>query len=209
MDVYETVTEVAAAPQRAHFSAEWVFGSVFASITSALWCSASAQRAQFNMSDDFCRQEQAGYNKHSTVLSTVWWVHEDWPGVCRATGAPSMSESCGNVIASSSLISRYVQAGTGLSADDEPRFLVTGARGQIGAELIPMLRERHPGAVIASDVRMSREALDAGPFVYCDVQVPWRLSSPGPVAFPTRVCVSVVQEGMRPYTSLLCPLDSN
>ena len=82
------------------------------------------------------------------------------------------SESFGNVTASSCLISRYVQAGTGLSADDEPRFLVTGASGQIGAELIPMLRERHPGAVIASDVRMSREALDAGPFVYCDVQVP-------------------------------------
>ena len=31
---------------------------------------------------------------------------------------------------------------------------------------------RHPGAVVASDVRMSREALEAGPFVYCDVQVP-------------------------------------
>lgn len=92
--------------------------------------------------------------------------------MCLATVASSISESCGKMTAGSCLISRYVQAGTGLNADDEPRFLVTGASGQIGAELIPMLRERHPGAVIASDVRMSREALDAGPFVYCDVQVP-------------------------------------
>ena len=29
---------------------------------------------------------------------------------------------------------------------------------------------RHPGSVIASDVRMNRDLLDAGPFVYCDVQ---------------------------------------
>ncbi len=36
---------------------------------------------------------------------------------------------------------RTGQAGV-LGSDDEPRFLVTGASGQIGAELISLLRER-------------------------------------------------------------------
>lgn len=52
-----------------------------------------------------------------------------------------------------------------------PRFLVTGAGGQIGSELVPLLREKvGPENVIASDVRTSRDLLESGPFVYCDVQ---------------------------------------
>ena len=29
---------------------------------------------------------------------------------------------------------------------------------------------RHPGSVVASDVKMNRELLEGGPLVYCDVQ---------------------------------------
>ncbi len=32
------------------------------------------------------------------------------------------------------------------------------------------LHRRHPGCVVASDVRMNRHHLGIGPFVYCDVQ---------------------------------------
>ncbi|KAK9915249.1 hypothetical protein WJX75_006733 [Coccomyxa subellipsoidea] len=64
----------------------------------------------------------------------------------------------------------YLRTGQGPSDVDEPRVLVTGASGQIGAELIPLLRQKHPDCVVASDVRMNREVTGAGPFVYCDVQ---------------------------------------
>ncbi|BDA43208.1 L-threonine 3-dehydrogenase, mitochondrial [Coccomyxa sp. Obi] len=64
----------------------------------------------------------------------------------------------------------YLRTGQGPNDVDEPRFLVTGASGQIGAELIPLLRHRHPGCVVASDVRMNRDVAGAGQFVYCDVQ---------------------------------------
>lgn len=36
----------------------------------------------------------------------------------------------------------YLRTGHQPDSEEQPRFLVTGASGQIGAELIPMLRER-------------------------------------------------------------------
>eukprot|EP00271_Cylindrocystis_brebissonii_P023448 TRINITY_DN9730_c0_g2_i1.p1 TRINITY_DN9730_c0_g2~~TRINITY_DN9730_c0_g2_i1.p1 ORF type:complete len:521 (-),score=47.64 TRINITY_DN9730_c0_g2_i1:1272-2675(-) len=52
------------------------------------------------------------------------------------------------------------------------RYLVTGACGQIGVELVGYMRERLGAeAVIASDVKTrSRDFLASGPFVYLDVQ---------------------------------------
>ncbi|MGD8699679.1 MAG: L-threonine 3-dehydrogenase [Gemmatimonadales bacterium] len=51
--------------------------------------------------------------------------------------------------------------------------LVTGALGQIGAELVSALREQHgPDRVIASDIRMPATPSDPdGPFEYVDVTV--------------------------------------
>jgi nucleoside-diphosphate-sugar epimerase len=50
------------------------------------------------------------------------------------------------------------------------RILVTGALGQIGAELVPALRDRYgPDHVIASDIRTPSHAADPdGPFVHLD-----------------------------------------
>eukprot|EP01139_Manchomonas_bermudensis_P023973 Amastigsp_a841811_307.p1 type:complete len:368 gc:universal Amastigsp_a841811_307:2-1105(+) len=52
-----------------------------------------------------------------------------------------------------------------------PRILVTGCLGQIGSELVPLLRATHGvDNVIASDVRRpSAELHKAGPWEYCDV----------------------------------------
>eukprot|EP00455_Lapot_gusevi_P057838 TRINITY_DN996_c0_g1_i1.p1 TRINITY_DN996_c0_g1~~TRINITY_DN996_c0_g1_i1.p1 ORF type:complete len:353 (+),score=75.37 TRINITY_DN996_c0_g1_i1:51-1109(+) len=52
----------------------------------------------------------------------------------------------------------------------EPRFLVTGATGQIGSELVSLLRVKY-GAdrVVASDVKEPPKNFSAGPFSQCDV----------------------------------------
>ncbi len=52
-------------------------------------------------------------------------------------------------------------------------ILVTGALGQIGAELVSALREQHsPDQVVASDIRMpARPGEPDGPFEYVDVTV--------------------------------------
>jgi len=53
----------------------------------------------------------------------------------------------------------------------ETRVLVTGACGQIGAELVPYLRARlGTENVIASDVKTNPGMLRDGPFMYLDVQ---------------------------------------
>jgi nucleoside-diphosphate-sugar epimerase len=51
------------------------------------------------------------------------------------------------------------------------KFLVTGAVGQVGQELVPYLRDLHGAEnVIASDVRSPPQDLyQAGPFQYIDV----------------------------------------
>ena len=53
------------------------------------------------------------------------------------------------------------------------KILVTGALGQIGAELVSALREQHgPDYVVASDIRMPAEPSEPnGPFEYVDVTV--------------------------------------
>ena len=51
-----------------------------------------------------------------------------------------------------------------------PKILVSGASGQIGAELVPALRERYgTDAVIGTDIRSDRSAREApGPFEFVD-----------------------------------------
>jgi len=57
------------------------------------------------------------------------------------------------------------------SPPHQPRLLVTGALGQIGTELVPLLRERHgAGNVVASDVRKPVGVVgEGGPFAYLDI----------------------------------------
>lgn len=51
-----------------------------------------------------------------------------------------------------------------------PRVLVTGATGQIGVELVPLMRARYGAtSVVATDIKHSRELAAGGPFAYCDV----------------------------------------
>jgi len=51
-----------------------------------------------------------------------------------------------------------------------PRVLVTGATGQIGAELVHLMRERYGSAsVLATDLKSSAELKHAGPFAFLDV----------------------------------------
>ena len=59
-----------------------------------------------------------------------------------------------------------------------PRLLVTGAVGQVGAELVPYLREVFGASnVIASDVRQPPDDLyQGGPFQYVDVLETTQLS---------------------------------
>ncbi len=53
------------------------------------------------------------------------------------------------------------------AVEKKPRILITGALGQIGTELVPVLRQRYgPENVIATDVRKS--SID-GPFAYLDI----------------------------------------
>ncbi|KAL6760658.1 hypothetical protein V8C86DRAFT_3132300 [Haematococcus lacustris] len=64
----------------------------------------------------------------------------------------------------------YLGTGRDPASAADPRFLVTGACGQIGAELIPFLRARvGVENVISSDVKTNRTMLESGPFVYLDV----------------------------------------
>jgi nucleoside-diphosphate-sugar epimerase len=51
----------------------------------------------------------------------------------------------------------------------EKAILVTGALGQIGPELVPVLRDRYGAErVIASDLRAPAQGGDDGPFVQLD-----------------------------------------
>eukprot|EP01062_Namystynia_karyoxenos_P074726 TRINITY_DN716_c0_g2_i1.p2 TRINITY_DN716_c0_g2~~TRINITY_DN716_c0_g2_i1.p2 ORF type:complete len:429 (+),score=163.49 TRINITY_DN716_c0_g2_i1:81-1289(+) len=58
-----------------------------------------------------------------------------------------------------------------VAGDKDPRILITGSLGQIGAELIALLRKMHGrDNVVASDVRLpKRGGYGDGPFVYVDV----------------------------------------
>merc|ERR1719499_296846 len=65
--------------------------------------------------------------------------------------------------------SGYLQTGQPLQVPDT-RIFVTGASGQIGAELVPRLRQRYGREnVIASDVKVFTKKGELEPFVYCDV----------------------------------------
>ena len=52
------------------------------------------------------------------------------------------------------------------------RILLTGASGQIGSELLKVLRRKHgPANVVAADIQplADPELRDGGPFEFCDV----------------------------------------
>jgi nucleoside-diphosphate-sugar epimerase len=59
------------------------------------------------------------------------------------------------------------------------RILVTGAGGQIGAELVPILRERYGAAnVLATDIRPpAMDVMEAGPFQLLDATDPLALGA--------------------------------
>eukprot|EP00756_Hemistasia_phaeocysticola_P065306 Hpha_TRINITY_DN8468_c0_g1::TRINITY_DN8468_c0_g1_i1::g.34593::m.34593/K15789/TDH; threonine 3-dehydrogenase len=58
-----------------------------------------------------------------------------------------------------------------IAGNADPRILITGSLGQIGAELVGMLRKQHGrDNVVASDVRLPKKGgYSDGPFVYVDV----------------------------------------
>lgn len=71
----------------------------------------------------------------------------------------------------------YLRTGTAATLNDDgdaaptPRVLVTGACGQIGAEMVPYIRSKvGVENVIASDVRTSPGLIREGPFLYLDIQ---------------------------------------
>jgi threonine 3-dehydrogenase len=56
-------------------------------------------------------------------------------------------------------------------AKKQPKVLITGALGQIGTELVPLLRQQYGAEnVVASDVRKASGPVgDGGPFAYLDI----------------------------------------
>ncbi len=61
-------------------------------------------------------------------------------------------------------------AAAGGAPAPKPRVLVTGAIGQIGMELVDLMRTRYGNSsVVASDVRCSSALRELGPFAYLDV----------------------------------------
>eukprot|EP01061_Rhynchopus_euleeides_P017217 TRINITY_DN28670_c2_g1_i3.p1 TRINITY_DN28670_c2_g1~~TRINITY_DN28670_c2_g1_i3.p1 ORF type:complete len:361 (+),score=150.86 TRINITY_DN28670_c2_g1_i3:46-1083(+) len=67
------------------------------------------------------------------------------------------------------LAAQSMRASTWTVESPPPRILITGCMGQIGSELIRILRAKHGVQnVVASDIKLPKEHQD-GPFVYCDV----------------------------------------
>mmetsp|Transcript_9346 Transcript_9346/g.23735 ORF Transcript_9346/g.23735 Transcript_9346/m.23735 type:complete len:398 (-) Transcript_9346:126-1319(-) len=94
------------------------------------------------------------------------------PAVVAAT-APSATAGFHSTASSSAppQLGGYLRTGTTGMPTSAPKILVTGASGQVGSEFVPFLRERFGREqVIASDVRMNRQLIEDGSFVYCDVQ---------------------------------------
>jgi threonine 3-dehydrogenase len=68
------------------------------------------------------------------------------------------------------LASSAVVAASAGSAAKSSRVLVTGANGQIGLELVQLLRSRYGGSsVVATDLRHSAVLAESGPFAFLDV----------------------------------------
>lgn len=87
--------------------------------------------------------------------------------------AATMSAAAARASAAAANCWRHVSSAASKKQPDfsPKRILVTGCLGQIGSELVPLLRQKH-GAdnVIASDVRKAPAAMfEAGPWEYCDV----------------------------------------